>query len=413
MKKKVLALFLALLLTLALAACGSTGDQPGSSNPEIEPFRIGIIQPLTGTNGFGGNECKAAFEIAAEEQGTLLGRPIELVFADGPDDATSISEVERLMNVQGIDFFFGAFGFSSIPVQAAVMKNGGFMFETTTWETDLLAGDYDNYFMNMVTAENFASTGADYVLMLGKDYLGKSPEELTVGIIGNSGFPSAMHAIVNDRLTELGCKPAVYEIYDGSITDFTSIIMKLDAAKCDIVVASQFDPDAELFRKSCLSLGYEPPIVFGTGVAYDAPSFAQIGEAAEFCMSVSYTNPSMALDSTEGLAEFRDKFYAKMGHYPITHALMAYSGAQVFFQAVENAGSDDYEAIRNALYALDIPVGGTTAYWGVKFDRDTNQNIRSGDPLVIGQWLSDGNGSYEFKVVYPDNLKVADIVVKN
>lgn len=416
MFKKVLALILALCMALALVACGQNapaddGAADGSGDG-VEPFRIGVIQPLTGSNGFGGTECQAAFEIAAEEWGTLLGRPIELVFADGTDDATSISEVERLMNVMGIDYFFGAYGFSSIPIQAAVMQNGGFIFETTTWETDLLAGDYDNYFMNMVTAEEYANTAADYVLMLGEEYLGKSKDELVVGIVGNSGFPSAMYDIVKNRLEELGCTPAVYEVYDDSITDFTSIIMKMEAANCDIVVASQFPPDADMFRKNCLSLNYDPPIVFGTGVAYDEPAFAQIGEAAEYCMSISYTNPEMNPDSTKGLVEFREAFYEKTGHYPITHALMAYSGAQIFFQAVENAGSDDYEKVRQALYDLDIPAGELPAYWGVKFDQETNHNDRSGQPLVIGQWFSDGNGGYEYKVVYPAELAVEEIVIK-
>lgn len=427
MLKKFLALAVCAMLALSLFAC-SSGESPaassgggsgssGSSAPATsgggdgEPFKIGVIQPLTGANGFGGTECQAALEIAAEEQGTLLGRPIELIFADAPDDATATSEVERLMSTQGVKYFIGAYGFSSIPIQAAVMKNDGFIFETVTWETDLLSGGYENYFMNMVTAEGFANACADNVIALGQDYLGKEPGELKVGMLANSGFPSALYSIVKDRLEELGCTPLVYEIYDENINDFTPIIMKLKSAECDVVIPSQFAPDADKYRKACMTLDYHPAITFGTGVAYDEPAFAQIGEGAEGCMTMSYTNPAMDLDSAKGLREFDEKFLEKTGHSPITHALMAYSGAKVFFEGIENAGADDYESVREALYALDIPVGDTPAYWGVKFDPATGHNTLAGEPLVIGQWFDDGEGGYEYKVVYPENLATAEMEI--
>ncbi len=128
-------------------------------------------------------------------------------------------------------------------------------------------------------------------------------------------------------------------------------------------------------------------------------------------MTMSYTNPAMNLDSAKGLREFKEGFNEIAGHDPITHALMAYSGAKVFFQAVEAAGSDDYAAVREALYALDIPQGELPWYWGVKFDPETNHNTRAGDPLVVGQWFANDAGEYEYKVVYPDNLKIADIEI--
>ena len=49
MKKKLLALLLALCMVFALAACGSGGDSSGGT------ITIGMIAPMTGTNAAYGN----------------------------------------------------------------------------------------------------------------------------------------------------------------------------------------------------------------------------------------------------------------------------------------------------------------------------------------------------------------------
>ena len=47
-----------------------------------EPVKIGVLVPLTGIVAQGGLEMKYGIEMAAEEKGTVLGRPIELLVED-------------------------------------------------------------------------------------------------------------------------------------------------------------------------------------------------------------------------------------------------------------------------------------------------------------------------------------------
>ena len=47
-----------------------------------EPVKIGVLVPLTGIVAQGGLEMKYGIEMAAEEKGKVLGRPIELLVED-------------------------------------------------------------------------------------------------------------------------------------------------------------------------------------------------------------------------------------------------------------------------------------------------------------------------------------------
>ncbi|MCI9166329.1 MAG: ABC transporter substrate-binding protein, partial [Oscillospiraceae bacterium] len=75
MKKKFLALLLALAMTLALAACGG-GEAAGA-------IKIGSIGPLTGSTAQYGIATEEGAKIAIEEINALGGLQFEL---NGQDD---------------------------------------------------------------------------------------------------------------------------------------------------------------------------------------------------------------------------------------------------------------------------------------------------------------------------------------
>jgi branched-chain amino acid transport system substrate-binding protein len=68
---------------------------PPGVSMAAEPIKIGVLVPLTGIVALGGLEMKYGKEMAANEKGTILGRPVELVVEDTqikPDVAVSKTE---------------------------------------------------------------------------------------------------------------------------------------------------------------------------------------------------------------------------------------------------------------------------------------------------------------------------------
>jgi urea transport system substrate-binding protein len=90
------------------------------------PIRIGVLHSLTGTMADSEQPLVDAVRLAVEEinaQGGLLGRPVELVVADGrSDDRTFAAEAERLIVVERVSALFGCWTSSSRKAVKAVVE---------------------------------------------------------------------------------------------------------------------------------------------------------------------------------------------------------------------------------------------------------------------------------------------------
>ena len=81
MWKKAASLALASALVVSLAACGSNGNDAGSSGSDV--FMIGGIGPTTGDNAIYGTAVKNGIQLAVDEinaDGGINGYQIEYKF---------------------------------------------------------------------------------------------------------------------------------------------------------------------------------------------------------------------------------------------------------------------------------------------------------------------------------------------
>lgn len=404
MLKKVTLCVLSVMMVLVVAcSCGPSADP---ADDDSSPIKIGLVVPLTGPNSFGGNDTKNAAEMAIKEWGTLLDRPVELVAADAPTEDEYATQVARLASVEGVKFFTTGYVYNEPSNQKAVETNGGFLMDCIGWNPELVAEYHPNYFLFTPTYIVFNESVADYAVQFGKENLNKEPADLKVGIISNTTF-QYMAQYVDEFLRGHGVEPVVYDVYDDNISDFTPIVQKLRSADCDIVIPTQLDADAEKFFQSCTTLDYRPPIIFGTGLAYDGTAFPQYGIPG--VMSVSYANPGINPAGAPGLSEFIENFTETYGNAPGTHALCEYVGMRALLQGIENAGSLDFDEVREGVLQIDIPNGGTAAGWGVKFNPDLHYNERS-QPLMLCQWFEE-DGELVYKAVGPGDLAVTEAVI--
>lgn len=121
MMKKVIAMLLALMMLLALVACGGSNDTIGNDAPtagdeaqqsvgtdlgtdsgngepapEGEPIKIGHIADLTGVETMTGEEAVRSLDFALEYLGgEIAGRPVEIIVGDAQNSPAGAVDVAR------------------------------------------------------------------------------------------------------------------------------------------------------------------------------------------------------------------------------------------------------------------------------------------------------------------------------
>ena len=104
--KRIVAIGLLAVLASVVVACGDDEDEGDG-----EPFRIGVMESLTGPGETYGQVANQAKQLAVEEinaAGGINGRMIELVVEDSKCSAQdSITAYNKLTDVDGVKIILG------------------------------------------------------------------------------------------------------------------------------------------------------------------------------------------------------------------------------------------------------------------------------------------------------------------
>lgn len=105
-KKRLLALVGSICLVLVLAALPFMTACPAPA-PE-EPIKIGAVLPFSGSLADAGPKVKQGIEFAfSEVGGEVAGRPIQVIYHDGPEQATHLEKVKALVEREKVDAVIG------------------------------------------------------------------------------------------------------------------------------------------------------------------------------------------------------------------------------------------------------------------------------------------------------------------
>lgn len=415
--KRFLAAALAAIMAMTVSAGCGKKDEPSAAvsaaasgtkqNPEDLPaYKIGMITQLTGANAYGGNEYKIGAEVALELlNGSINGRKVEMVFADGPSQEATVAEYERLYN-EGIRTFVSGYGCIADRAIMPMSDEMKAIYLSGAWDKDLLQGTSDYFFRTGANITDFAKSVANLSTSIGEQYLGKKGSDLKIAIVYVTRLEH-LNTVVMEEFKNQGIQVVLDEGYPGEIKDFVPIITKLEALDYDIFIPIQGAADGIPFQQKMYEMGYAPPVTFGAGILYDTPIFGDLGkDLTNGVLTTSYPTPYIANTGADGIEEFRTAFEQKAGHKPLTHALQGYGLVQVatkILEAVDPSDWENTEKLSAAAKALDIPEGELAWYWGVKYV--DNSNIRAGQ-MVANQWVDN-----ECLPIFPDTLKVIDPVI--
>jgi branched-chain amino acid transport system substrate-binding protein len=145
-----------------------------------------------------------------------------------------------------------------------------------------------------------------------------------------------------EQLAELGLQPAAISSHKPADTEFTSAILRLKNAGCNLVMLGTVHKDTVLLFEAARKLALDDVQWVGTNAAYnqavaDMESGASEGYAVFTHITVVYRDDPQ-LDPR--IAEWWDRYLERFGSEPDYFALEGYRNADLLIRALENAGRD-------------------------------------------------------------------------
>lgn len=371
----------------AATALGST-IRPAAAEGVI---KIGAVNPYSGAMAQYGDEVTRCFELAAEwvnAKGGVLGKQVQIVRGNATSAQEGIAAVEQLVGREKVDLLIGTYvtAISNAASEAALNENKLF------WETNALARDLTdrglpNFARSGPSSNGFAARSVEGVLKIVAPRLGKAPKDLKVWLEHeDSAYGTSIMKEQERLFKEAGITPGIGAHSARSI-DVTDSILRAKTFAPDIWISTAYVVDTNLLLRAARDQGFKPAAIMLLGVGDTGETLEALGkEFLEGVLLVSYPRPDVNEAYGPGAGGFLKLYKAKYNRDPIApQGMNAFVGMRILFEAIQAAGSTDYEKVIKAAAAMDKPMGTYETGYGVKFDK-TMQNIRA-LPL-IAQWQS-------------------------
>lgn len=321
-----------------------------------EPIKIGTIYAMSGGAAAIGENILRGIDFAVAEinaAGGVDGRPLEVVRGDHAGDAaTGRSEAERLITQEKVDVMMGCHMSVVTEVVAQVCQQYQVPMITAISTLDRLSNeehkDMDYFFrlcpLNSVYVED--------MLMYLKDSAEQTGEEVkTVAIFTDkAAIGQELIRCVDLFKDKYGVELVATVDYTSNATDLSAQVLALKKANPDAVLCDSYIGDATLFIQTLKAQNYSPKMIVAKANGFTDPSFiTNLGEIANGVASVVEFNPDLVNGK-----EINEEFKAQYGVDMNGHSAESYTVVWLFKEAIQQAGSSEGEAVKNALAALDI-----------------------------------------------------------
>ncbi|MGH2820187.1 MAG: ABC transporter substrate-binding protein, partial [Actinomycetota bacterium] len=311
------------------------------------------------------------------------------------------SETERLVTSEEVVAVIGAYESSVTLTASERAERLGIPFMNASSSSPQLTEgrDLDFFFRTGPSDRTFAETFFDFLEDLNQR--GEKIDEVAI-LHENTAYGSDAAEVTEELAGERGFEVGTVIPHGNGVADVTPEASKIEAAAPDAVFQASYTPEAILFTKTFQEMGYTPNVLaYGAGFS-DEAYFEAVGSLGESIVSRAAWGLDAVKDrpAAVGVAEL---FQERFGHAMDENSARTFTGALTLFQAIDEAGSTEAEAIRDALVELEVAPDQTIMPWdGIRFD-DTGQNELARG--IVLQFL-DG----EYRLVWPFEESTAKLV---
>jgi branched-chain amino acid transport system substrate-binding protein len=343
LKKLILAGAFVMLTALALSC----------TKQDTDTIKIGVAGAHSGDLASYGIPTVRAAELVVSDinaKGGILGKKVELLVEDDvckPEIATNTAT--KLVS-QGVHVVLGHICSGATKAALGIYKDSNIitMSPSATNPPLTQSGDYPNFFRTIASDDAQAGLEVDFALDVLK--LKKIAVLHDKGDYGKGLAGFAKSFIETSGKAEL----VLYEGVTPGAVDYSAVVQKIKSSGAEAVIFGGYHPEASRIVMLMRKKKMDAIFISDDGVKDD--TFIKI--AGEYAEGVYATGPKdvsenpLAIDANNA---HKETYKSDPGAF----FLNAYSAAQALLNAIEKAGSTDYDAVSKALRTeyVDTPLG--------------------------------------------------------
>ncbi len=388
-------------------------EEPPAEEPPAEPeepeiagtILVGAALSETGRYATVGLDVRQGYELWKNYVNEELGGinvggelyDVEIIYYDDESDAdTSTKLTEQLISEDEVDFILGPYGSSlTMATSTVTEQNGVIMIEANGAAETIFDRGY-KYVFGVLSPASYYSRAA-------MEALASVEAENIVIAYEDNAFSIAIKDGILQWADELDIEVLAEEIYPNGETSsavFDPIMTKFKALEPDGYINAGHLNDGIAARASAKSLGFCPGASFFMASANFPAFIEELGDASAYAGGSTQWQSTMSYDGMYlgTPQDFYDRYTSAYDMEPTYQAAESAAAGFTLQYALEQAGTMETEAVRQALLDMDI----TTFFGAINFD-ETGKN--TAHAMAAGQIIDD-----QFQIVYPPEAAVTDFV---
>jgi branched-chain amino acid transport system substrate-binding protein len=316
-----------------------------------DTVKIGLCNPLTGTYAAAGKNERIGCELAIEQinaKGGINGQQAELLIEDSTsgDAGTAVQKSRKLIERDKVSFLLGNVNSALSLAMAQVSNEKGVVHIVPGGHTDAITGAtcHWNVFRVCNTTQMEANAVASELIQsVGKKWYYITPDY---------AFGHTLQAGMEKACTKLGGEKVGGDLTPLGTTDFSSYLIKAQAANPDVIIFLVQGDDMVNALKQAVQFGLDKRIhLAGAQQELEAleglPPEARIGT---WVFEWYWNQPD-----TPHVAEFVDAIKKKTGRVPTARTWFGFTSTWACALGANKAGTTEGIKVAKALEDLALP----------------------------------------------------------
>lgn len=337
------------------ADAGTDSDQATSGSGDS--VVLGAVLPLTGASATIGDDQRRGIQLAVDEinaNGGVLGGDLEVVVEDSEARSqAAIDAAQKLVDSDGAIAVMGEYSSGiTLPLGQYLQREGVLHLNVGSSSGEIRnIGDWS---FSVIGLEDVAGP------FVAEDVWDRGYQRAAF-IAPNNAYGEGALQHVSARYEELGGEIVESVLYTEGESDYRNDLERLSAADPDVYIYTAYGQDAATINQQAFELGLNDSPWYGIYLSMCTADSDPQAVEGQIGMEVNYVGPDGEW--------YREAYQEAYGEEMVTSfSAYLYDAVMLMARAIEEAGSADPAAVRDALSQVDEDYDPATG--DIQFDED-------------------------------------------